>query len=314
MYRLLFLNRVMPKEPVVFDLPSLVIGRRAECHVQIAEAGVSDRHAIIERQPDGYYVRGLDNASPIRANGVAITRHRLASGDDLEIGPVHLRFEVVHGTGARRKRHPVDLLLVLATAIVVAVIGGEIALLGSMFSENRPKKVKLDTARSTQTDQPVAGPSVSSAPATPVASSGPRPPTDVAKPAPAAAEPTVLKRMIRIPRVDTSKVGDSVSITIQAKAQVGERELDTLAVAICVQFAAVDGSGSGASWRKPIWLSIPAWENFTSKAFSVKFPGSAREYVGYVVRTYYHKQMQDIAAAPPSLRTLAPDPSIGGAS
>jgi pSer/pThr/pTyr-binding forkhead associated (FHA) protein len=312
MYRLLFPDRVMPKEPVVVDLPSLVIGRRAECHVQLAEPGVSDRHAIIERHADGYYVRGLDSSNRIRVNGVAMTRHRLASGDDLEIGPVHLRFEIVHGTGARRQRRPIDLLLVLATAIVVAVIGGEIALLSSMFSENRPKKVKLDTTRSTQVDQPGAVPSSVSAPAAP-ASSAPHPQADVARPAPTAAEPTVLKRMIRIARVDPSKTGDSVSITIQAKAQVGERELDTLAVAICVQFAAVAGTGPGTNWRKPMWLSIPAWENFTSKAFTVKFPGSAREYAGYVVRTYYHKQMQDIAAVPPSLRPLAPDPSTGGA-
>ena len=303
----------MPKEPVVADLPSLVIGRGAECHVQLAEPGVSDRHATIERHPDGYYIRELDSSSRIRVNGVAMTQHRLASGDDLEIGPVHLRFEIVHGTGARRQRRPVDLLQILATAIVVAVIGGEIALLSSLFSENRPRKVKLDTTRNTQADQPGAGPSVSSAPAAP-AFSGPRPQGDVVRPAPTATEPSVLKRMIRIARVDRSETGDSVIITIQAKAQVGERELDTLAVAICVQFAAVDGTGSGTNWRKPMWLSIPTWENFTSKAFTVKFPGTAHEYVGYVVRTYYHKQMQDIAAVPPSLRPLAPDPSTGGAS
>jgi len=313
MYRLLFLNRVMPKEPVVVDLPSLVIGRCAECHVQLAEPGVSDRHAAIERRADGYYVRGLDGSSRIRVNGVAIAQHRLASGDDLEIGPVHLRFEIVHGTGARRPRRPVDLLQVLATAIVVAVIGAEVVLLSSMFSENRPRKVKLDATRSTQVDQPVMKPSISPAAAAP-ASSGPRPQPDVVRPAPTAAEPIVLKRMIRIARVDRSQSGDSVSITIQAKAQVGERELDTLAVAICVQFAAVGGTGSGANWRKPIWLPIPQWENFTSKAFTVRFPGASREYVGYVVRTYYHKQMQDIAATPPSLRPLAPDPSTGGAS
>jgi hypothetical protein len=313
MYRLLFLNRVMPKEPVVVDLPSLVIGRRAECHVQLAEPGVSDRHAIIERHADGYYVREFDSSSRIRVNGVVTTRHRLASGDELEIGPVHLCFEIVHGTGVRRQRRPVDLLQVLAAAIVVAVIGGEIALLSSMFSENRPNKVKLDAARSTQAEQPGIGPSGSSAPAAP-SSSGPRLQRDVVKPTAAAAEPTVLKRMIRIARVDRSGTGDSVSITIQAKAQVGERELDASAVAICVQFAAMDGTGSGTNWRKPVWLSIPTWENFTSKAFTVKFPGSVREYVGCVVRTYYHKQMQDIATMPPSLRPLAPDPSTGGAS
>ena len=96
--------------------------------------------------------------------------------------------------------------------------------------------------------------------------------------------------------------------------QVGERELSTGAVAICVQFAALDGTGSKVVWREPSWLPIPQWENFSTKSFAVRFPGAPREFVGFVVRTYYRKQMQDIAATPPSLRPLAPLPLLGGAS
>jgi hypothetical protein len=102
------------------------------------------------------------------------------------------------------------------------------------------------------------------------------------------------------------------TVTIQAKAQAGERELNTAAVAIVVQFAAVDGAGLGVDWRKPVWLTIPAWENFSSKTFTVRFPGTAHELVGFVVRTYYHRVMQDVAAVPPSMRSLAPIPSPEG--
>ena len=126
------------------------------------------------------------------------------------------------------------------------------------------------------------------------------------------AEPPVLNRMIRLARVDRTDSGENVTVTIQAKAQVGERELDTAAVAICVQFAEVDGAGMSVDWLKPIWLSIPPWENFSSKTLAVRFPGTARELVGFVVRTYYHRQMQDVAGVPPSLRPLAPIPMAGG--
>ena len=62
-------------------------------------------------------------------------------------------------------------------------------------------------------------------------------------------------------------------------------------------------------WR----TALTQWENFSTKSFTVRFPGAPREFVGFVVRTYYRKQMQDIAAAPPSLRPLAPLPLLGGA-
>jgi len=210
--------------------------------------------------------------------------------------------------GPKRRHRPIDLLEVLATLIVLAVIVGQIVMLSGMFSENRPKRVKLDAARTSSTDQggtQLAGPSVSAAAAVAVS----RPPAAAQPP----AEPAVLNHMIRIVRADRNDSGDTVNITIQTKAQVGERELDTAAVAICVQFAAVDGAGLGVDWRNPVWLQIPAWENFTTKTFVVRFPGHAHEMVGYVVRTYYHQQMQDVSASQASLRARAPIPTVIGA-
>jgi predicted component of type VI protein secretion system len=311
MYRLVFQNDAARKGPLVVERPSLVIGRRADCHIQIAEAGVCDHHATIERQADGYHIRNLDSGAIICVNGDVIRNRRLASGDELEIGPVHIHFEVLYGVSATQHRRLIDPLEVLAVAVVVAVISAQIALLASLFSENRPKKVKLDAARNLQAAQAAAAASSSTAPAPAEAAHSPRPPAVATPPAP---EPTVLNRMIRITRVDRSESGEAVSLTIQAKAQVGARELDTSAVGICVQFAALGAGGAGVDWRKPIWVTIPQWENFASKAFTVRFPGAARELTGFVVRTYYGRQLQDIAASPPSLRPLAPNPLAGGAS
>ncbi len=55
----------------------------------------------------------------------------------------------------------------------------------------------------------------------------------------------MLNRVIRLARVERSDNGDVATVTIQAKAQAGERELNTAAVAIGVQFATVDGAGPG---------------------------------------------------------------------
>ncbi len=313
MYRLVFQNRAAPKEPVVVELPSVVIGRDAACNVQLVEAGVSGRHAAIERHTDGYYLHDLDSVGGVCINGKPVRESRLASGDELEVGGARIRFEIVHGTGGKQQRHPVDLLQALAITIVLLVIGGQVALLRSMFSEERPRKVKLETALVTHPDQTTAAPAEPMT-TNPAALNEPRPPVAAVVSAPPVAEPAVWNRMIRIARVDRSESGGAVNITIQAKAQVGERELNTGAVAICVQFAALAGTGSSVVWREPIWLPIPQWENFSTKLFTVRFPGAPREFVGFVVRTYFRKQMQDIAAAPPSLRPLAPLPLLGGAS
>jgi pSer/pThr/pTyr-binding forkhead associated (FHA) protein len=312
MYRLVFQNRAGPKEPLVIDLPSLVIGRSADCQIQLVEPGVSNHHAAIERRADGYFVHRLDSSGATYVNHDVITERRLSSGDELEIGSARIRFEIIHGGAPGRQRPPVDLLQALATAIVVAVIVGEVTLLGSIFSENRPNKVKLDVTHNTTSNPKETEATGLSTPATAL-SDGSRQSGGTAATAPPPTEPMVLNRMIRIARMDRNENGDAVSAVIQVKAQVGERELNTAAVAICVQFAAVDGGGFGVDWREPIWLKIPAWDNFTSRAFTVRYPGVAHELVGFVVRTYYHRQMQDIGAVPPSLRSLAPNPPPGGA-
>jgi pSer/pThr/pTyr-binding forkhead associated (FHA) protein len=311
MYRLLFQNRAVARGPVVIDRPSVIIGRQADCHVQLAEPGVRDRHATIERRADGYYLRGLDSTNGVYVNGQAITERRLASGDELEIGPVRLRFEIVYGGETKRHRRPIDLLQVLAAVIVGAVIVGEIVLLGEMFSESRPKRVKLDAVRNTTSDQ--TGPSASGSSSQTISGFGGVGGTsDHAAAAPTMAEPALLNRMIRIARVDRNDSGDIASAVIQAKAQAGERELNTSAVAICVQFGIVHGAGLGVDWRPPVWLAIPPWENFSTKTFTIRYPGTAHELAGFVVRTYYHRVMQDVAAVPPSLRPLAPIPTAEG--
>ena len=309
MYRLLFQNRASSEEPVIVDLSSFAIGRDATCQLRLYEDGVVDRHALIERRADGYYIRDLDSPTGVYVNDQLVAQRRLVSGDELEIGAARLRFEIVHGVPSGQRRRSFDLLQLMAFTIVVVVIGGQIVLLHSIFSGTRPKKMKVEMGRGWRGQQAMIEPP---APATP-AGSGPRLPLSEGLASP-AAQPTVLNRMIRIVRVDRSESGGGIALMIQAKTQVGERELDVAAVALCVQFAASGEGEQNVVWRDPIWLHIPSWENFTSKVFTVRFPGAPREMMGFVVRTYYHNQLQDIAAAPLSLQPSAPNPIPGGAS
>jgi hypothetical protein len=172
----------------------------------------------------------------------------------------------------------------------------------------------MDTGRGWRGQQAVIGqpkPAATLAPVTPAVS---EPPSPARARTPSAPMPAVLNRMIRIVRVDRSESAGVATLSIQAKAQVGERELDTSAVAICVQFAVSSGATQNLGWREPVWLAIPAWQNFNNKMFTVRFPGAAGELAGFVVRTYYRNQVQDIAIAPSSLQPLPPHPVPGGTS
>jgi hypothetical protein len=76
---------------------------------------------------------------------------------------------------------------------------------------------------------------------------------------------------------------------------------------VCVQFFA----GADAVPGKPVWLNAPLdWENFTTRVFTARFFSPPQQCAGYVVRTYYRKQLQDAVAAPPALLNAAPAPTL----
>ena len=302
MYRLLFENRTLSREPFVTREPLIFIGRDAACSLRLSENGVSDRHAAIERREDGYYVRDLGSANSVRVNGQLVGKQRLTSGDELEVGSVRLRFEIVHEPPSHRR--PLDLLQVAAAAIVVIIILGQLALFRWIFSESRPRHLRTDRELGPSKPPVSATPSANSA--VPLASSGALSPLagGTAVPAtPVTTIPPVLNRMIKILHVERREGSDGVTLQIQVRAQVGERELDAAAVAVGVQFIA-------SPEMKSVWLNIPGkWENFTTRTFAVRYGNSPHQLQGYVVRTYYRKQLQDAVAAPPNLLVTTPTPT-----
>ncbi len=301
MYRLLFENLSPAREPFVTSEPLVWIGRESSCQLRLAEAGVSDRHGAIERREDGYYVRDAGGANPVRINGQPVARQRLTSGDELELGSVRLRFEILHQPPPRRR--PVDLLQWAAGAVIAATILGQMAVMQWIFSQPHTRGMRLDTTRARASAPPVLAPATGPGALFDGPASAPRP-----APATAVAPtvPAVLNRMIRIVRADTSMSLAGVTLTIQAKAQVGERALEVSATAISVQFFGRNVAADPVPPPEPLWVNIGTWENFSSKTFAVKWAGAPERFGGFVVRTFYRGQLQDVAAAPQSLLALAP--------
>jgi small-conductance mechanosensitive channel len=70
------------------------IGRNADCTIQISDQHVSGRHAVIEKCEGGHILRDLGSRRGTQVNGELVESARLASGDEIRIGPVAMVYEV----------------------------------------------------------------------------------------------------------------------------------------------------------------------------------------------------------------------------
>ncbi|HWG42773.1 MAG TPA: FHA domain-containing protein [Gemmataceae bacterium] len=71
---------------ILLDKPILLLGRHAECDIQIDSRKISRRHCCIAQVSDYLIVRDLGSTNGIRINGVRVGEGRLAAGDELTIG------------------------------------------------------------------------------------------------------------------------------------------------------------------------------------------------------------------------------------
>jgi hypothetical protein len=68
------------------------IGRAPEADLFLDDVTVSREHAIIEREPDGFYLRDLESLNGTYVNRTRVTRQRLADGDEVQVGKFKLTF------------------------------------------------------------------------------------------------------------------------------------------------------------------------------------------------------------------------------
>jgi hypothetical protein len=78
------------------DFPErkVILGRGADCDVQLHDDGVSRRHCCIEVRADGVFIRDLHSRNGVRVNGRKVTEHQLRSGETITIGRASLTVEI----------------------------------------------------------------------------------------------------------------------------------------------------------------------------------------------------------------------------
>jgi phosphoserine phosphatase RsbU/P len=69
----------------------LIIGRLAECNIQLDSPRVSRRHAQLTRAADGWIIRDLESRNHVRVNGQIVTQRKIEDCDEIEIGQFKLR-------------------------------------------------------------------------------------------------------------------------------------------------------------------------------------------------------------------------------
>jgi hypothetical protein len=119
----------------------------------------------------------------------------------------------------------------------------------------------------------------------------------------------VLNRKLLIAAVDRRDSSDTVQLQIRVKAQVGDRELDTTAARVTVEFFVRNTDTPGQvkpAQDKPLLLNTANWENFQTRTFRAQLALPPSRCAGYIVRTYYRDELQDVFVTA-GLELVAPD-------
>ncbi|HMP01834.1 MAG TPA: FHA domain-containing protein [Gemmatales bacterium] len=76
---------------IAVDKPILLVGRQAECDIQLESSKVSRRHCFLAKAAHQLFVRDLESTNGIRVNGQRVEASMLSHGDELVIGNIRFR-------------------------------------------------------------------------------------------------------------------------------------------------------------------------------------------------------------------------------
>jgi catechol 2,3-dioxygenase-like lactoylglutathione lyase family enzyme len=71
----------------------VIIGRLESCTVVVEDASVSRQHAELRRVEDAIVLVDLNSTNGTRVNGMRVSTHELADGDQIEVGTARFVFE-----------------------------------------------------------------------------------------------------------------------------------------------------------------------------------------------------------------------------
>jgi pSer/pThr/pTyr-binding forkhead associated (FHA) protein len=80
---------------ITLHRPVLLIGRHLECDVWIDHVKISRRHCCLAIAYDRVLVRDLGSRNSVRVNGQVVEEARLKHGDELALGPIIYRLELL---------------------------------------------------------------------------------------------------------------------------------------------------------------------------------------------------------------------------
>jgi predicted component of type VI protein secretion system len=75
--------------------PILLVGRHMECDVRLDSPKISRRHCCLAMAYDRLLIRDLGSRNGVRLNGRVIEEAQLQSGDEVAIGPIVFRLELL---------------------------------------------------------------------------------------------------------------------------------------------------------------------------------------------------------------------------
>jgi pSer/pThr/pTyr-binding forkhead associated (FHA) protein len=78
----------------IFELgeKAMVIGRSADCDIQLGVQNVSRKHAGVVFQNEEYLIEDLESTNGVFVNGIKVVKCVLRNNDQIEIGGVRLVF------------------------------------------------------------------------------------------------------------------------------------------------------------------------------------------------------------------------------
>jgi hypothetical protein len=79
-------------ETFPLDAERMTIGRNSDAEIFLDDVTVSRNHAMLVHRPDGVYIDDLGSLNGTYVNRRRIESHRLADGDELQVGKYKLTF------------------------------------------------------------------------------------------------------------------------------------------------------------------------------------------------------------------------------
>ena len=97
MYKLVLVHKGKIQKNIPLRPGSIIIGRKADSDIHLAEKLVSGHHAELIVKNSGVTLKDLGSTNGTRVNGEDITETKLQTGDQVSIGDYKLVFITEHG-------------------------------------------------------------------------------------------------------------------------------------------------------------------------------------------------------------------------